>query len=57
MISGEIYAVKVGNDIVPVRILTPSVRGGWIGHNEKTGRDIHIKTAAKLRYKMEVGDD
>lgn len=46
---GGVYAVKVSGVIAPVRILEESPYRGWIGRNEKTGREIHIKSAARLR--------
>lgn len=52
---GEVYAVKVSNKIVPVRIESVNTRfGGYDGVNIKTGRRVRIKTAAKLRYKVVV---
>lgn len=47
---GGRYVVKVSDRLVPVRILRVCSYGGWTGLNEKTGREIHIKTAARLRF-------
>lgn len=46
---GEWYAAKVSGKIVPVRIEGPSPHGGWYGRNVETGREIRIKSAARLR--------
>lgn len=48
-ILGNVYIVKVSNNLVPVRLEQPSIYGGWVGRNMKTGREVRIKTAAKLR--------
>jgi hypothetical protein len=50
---GSIYAVKVSGRIVPVRIERASAGGGWHARNVSTGRGVRIKTAAKLRRKIE----
>ena len=47
---GETYAVKVSGRIVPVRLDRESSYGGWEGRNLRTGRRVHVKTAARLRY-------
>jgi len=54
---GHVYAVKVSGKVVPVRLLEEyhSYRGkqnGWIGVNLRTGRKIHVRTAAKLRWEI-----
>jgi hypothetical protein len=46
---GRTYYAKVSNAVVPVRIDSVSKFGGWNATNEKTGRQVHIKTAARLR--------
>jgi hypothetical protein len=46
---GKIYTVKVSGRIVPVRILRLSPYGGWVGQNLITTREVHIKTAGRLR--------
>ena len=48
---GATYAVKVSERIVPVTITSVSVYGGWNGRNEKTGRDVRIRGAQKLRFR------
>ncbi|MDD5068721.1 MAG: hypothetical protein PHN89_03935 [Candidatus Pacebacteria bacterium] len=49
---GKIYAVKVSDIVVAVRILTESPYGGWNGKNLKTGRDVRIKTAGRIRHEI-----
>ena len=46
---GAIYIVKVSGHLVPVKLEAVSPYGGWIGRNQVTGREIRIRTAAKLR--------
>lgn len=46
---GGTYIAKVSNQLVPVLLMAESRYGGWIARNEKTGRQIRIKTAARLR--------
>ncbi len=57
---GETYAVKVSGKIQPVKLTREANdfadrngsrhSGGWHGINQNTGRDIRIRSAAKLRY-------
>lgn len=47
---GGKYAVKVSGQIVPVIIVWKSRFGGWVGVNTRTGREVKIKTAQRLRY-------
>ena len=44
----EVYTVKVSGKLAPVKI-TQKLAQGWMGINTKTGREIRIRTAAKLR--------
>ena len=46
---GDTYLVKVSGHIVPVTILRESQHGGWVGRNENTGREVRIRSAARLR--------
>ncbi len=46
---GRIYVVKVSGALAQVRLDTVHPHGGWFGTNTKTGRQIRILTAAKLR--------
>ena len=54
---GQVYAVKVSGRIQPVRLVAESPYGGWVGRNEKTGREIRIRSAAKLRARLERNGD
>lgn len=46
---GGVYLAKVSGQIVSVRIVAESPYGGWNGINTATGREVRIKTAARLR--------
>lgn len=47
---GRVYAAKVSNRMVPVRLDSESPYGGWNGTNLATDRKVRIKTAARLRF-------
>ena len=49
---GATYLVKVSGRVVPVLLEQPSSQGGWIGRNTVSGRQVRIKTAAKLRAEV-----
>ena len=53
---GETYVVKVSGVLAPVRILGPCSYGGWMGKNEHTGREVRIRSAARLRRLWCVAD-
>jgi len=46
---GKTYMVKVSGKLVPVRLKSEHWNGGWTGVNTTTGREVRVKTAAKLR--------
>jgi hypothetical protein len=46
---GQSYTAKISGQIQSVRITRESPYGGWLGVNPATGREIRIRTAAKLR--------
>ena len=46
---GEVYMAKVSGKSVRVRVDSESRYGGWDGTNLLTGRQIRIKTVARLR--------
>ena len=46
---GATYIVKVSGTLTKVRITREHVRGGWCGINLVTGREVRIRTAARLR--------
>ena len=49
---GSTYIVKVSGTLARVRITREHVRGGWYGTNLATGREIRIRTAARLRKEV-----
>jgi hypothetical protein len=53
VVLGQVYAVKVSGRIQPVRLIAESPYGGWVGRNEQTGREIRIRSAARLRARLE----
>jgi hypothetical protein len=53
VVLGHVYAVKVSGCIQPVRVVSESPYAGWMGKNENTGREIRIRSAAKLRARLE----
>ena len=48
MLGGE-YAVKVNGQIVCVVVEDEHPAGGWVGTNQKTGKQVRIKSAQRLR--------
>jgi hypothetical protein len=48
-----VYAGKVSGRVQPLRLTAESPYGGWVGRNEHTGREIRIRSAAKLRAHLE----
>jgi hypothetical protein len=50
---GKTYIVKVSGQLAPVRITGTSPFGGWTAVNTKTNREVRIRTAARLRGKVE----
>lgn len=56
---GEVYAVKVGGKVQPVRIVCcicdwqrGSDRWRWIGENQSTNREVRIKSAQRCLYRV-----
>jgi hypothetical protein len=49
---GSTYIVKVSGTLTKVRITREHDRGGWYGTNLGTGREIRIRTAARLRKEV-----
>ena len=47
------YIAKVSGKLQTVRILRESPYGGWDGINEETGREVRIKSAARLRMALD----
>ena len=46
---GTTYIVKVSGTLAKVRLTREHDCGGWYGTNLATGREIRIRTAARLR--------
>ncbi len=53
---GSTYIVKVSGRLAPVTILRESRYGGWIGRNQLTGREVRIRSAARLRRPISPHD-
>ena len=49
---GTTYIVKVSGTLAKVRLTREHARGGWCGTNLATGREIRIRTAARLRSEV-----
>lgn len=49
---GTTYIVKVSGTLTRVRLTREHPRGGWYGTNLATGREIRIRTAARLRKEV-----
>lgn len=54
---GGIYAAKVSGRIVPVRITAESRYGGWDAINTRTNRPIRIRSAQRLRYRVNAAGE
>jgi hypothetical protein len=53
VVLGQVCAVKVSGRIQQVRLVAESSHGGWIGRNLQTGREVRIRSAARLRYPIQ----
>ena len=49
---GTTYIVKVSGTLAKVHLTREHPRGGWCGTNLATGREIRIRTAARLRKEV-----
>ena len=49
---GSTYIVKVSGTLAKVRLTREHPRGGWYGTSLATGREIRIRTAARLRSEV-----
>jgi len=49
---GSIYTAKVSGDVTMVQLTREHHLGGWYGVNLATGREIRIRTAARLRSEV-----
>jgi len=50
---GGRYVAKISNNLTTVRLTGECPYGGWDAVNEKTGKRVRIKTAAKLRRNVD----
>jgi len=50
---GVTYLVKVAGNLVPVKITREHDSGGWLGTSTKTGKTIRIKSAQRLRKRLD----
>ena len=50
---GGMYAAKVSGKVVPVRITGASPYGGWDAVNEQTKRSVRVRSAARLRRRLD----
>jgi len=51
-IIGKTYTAKVSGKITTIRLLRESPYGGWDAVNTATGREVRVKTAARLRRQL-----
>jgi len=49
---GKVYIAKVSGNLCRVRLARVSQYGGWFATNLETGREIRIRSAAKLRREV-----
>lgn len=53
---GQVYAAKVSDKVVTVRIEKENPRGGWEAINLHTNRPVRIKSAQRLRHAIQRDD-
>lgn len=53
VVIGNTYIAKVSGKLARVRIDRECICGGWDATNTETGRAVHVKTAARLRYQWD----
>uniref|UniRef100_A0A6M3XT58 Uncharacterized protein n=1 Tax=viral metagenome TaxID=1070528 RepID=A0A6M3XT58_9ZZZZ len=53
---GGIYIAKISQKLTRVRVEEAHGNGGWYATNMETGRQVRIKSAAKLRRKAGNSD-
>ncbi len=54
---GTTYIVKVSGALAKVRLTREHPRRGWYGTNLATGREIRIRTAARLRSEVHTAQE
>jgi hypothetical protein len=52
---GNVYEAKVSDKLARVRITRENPHGGWYGLNLATNRTVRIKSAQKLRRRLDAG--
>lgn len=53
--TGAVYTAKVSNKVVKIRIMHEAAYGtGWWAMNLETGRQVRIKSAARLREEVQA---
>lgn len=53
---GSTYIVKVSGTLAKVRLTREHPGGGWYGTNLATGREVRIRTAARLRSEVQPAE-
>ena len=51
---GATYQVSVAGKLAPVRIVRENPHGGWNGVNVDTKREVRIKSAQRLRKRLDA---
>lgn len=54
VVVGQTYLVRISGVLTYVRLDRVCSYGGWIGVNTRTGREVRIKSAQKLRREKRV---
>lgn len=54
VVIGGLYRAKVAGDVVVVRITGENIYGGWDARSERSGRAVRIRSAQRLRERVEV---
>lgn len=57
VIVGNTYIAKVSGKLVPIKIMTEDVNGGWSAVNLDTRRDIRIRSGRRLRKCLTTSTD
>ena len=51
---GATYVAKVSGKLAQVRVVKESQYGGWSAINTATKREVYIRSAARLRHKVDT---
>jgi hypothetical protein len=49
VVVGNRYVAKISGKLTIVKLISDARPRGWVAQNENTGREVRIKSAAKLR--------